>query len=135
MEEGLGEKEYELPPYLPTPIVITDEMLTRERSTARSFLRAVLKGHFFFRQKPDEAIALMQKVLRVEDKATTKRLYQDEMRRYNPSGRLAEQFLIRVIEKAREDRGVRSVIDIKEVFDLSIAKEVEEELRKEKWTP
>ncbi len=135
IDEGFRELEYETPPYLSGPLIARDESLTRERSTVSSFVRAAMKGHLFFGQRPEEAIVLMQKVLGVQDKVMARKLYEDEMRRYNPGGRFEERYLRRVIERAREGLKGQGNVGMKDVFDLSIASEVEAELKKAQWKP
>jgi len=62
-------------------------------------------------------------------------LHKDEMRRYNAGGRLEEAYLKRLVDRAREDSVAKRELDIKELFDFSIAKEVEEELKRAQWSP
>ena len=57
------------------------------------------------------------------------------MRRYNAGGRLEDSYLKRLVERAREDSVAKRELDIKELFDFSIAREVEEELKRTQWTP
>jgi len=135
LDGGFRELEYESPPQVSGPLVAKEETVTRERSMVRSFVRAALKAHIFFGQKSQETVAVMQKALRIEDKVMAGHLYKDEMRRYNPGGRSEEEYLRRATESVREDRGVKGEVDIKNVFDLSIAEEVDLELKKEKWKP
>jgi hypothetical protein len=80
-------------------------------------------------------VAIMQKALCLEDKKLAAQLHKDGMRRYNAGGRLDDSYLKRVVDRAREDSVAKREIDIKELFDFSIAKDVEEELRRAQWTP
>ena len=48
---------------------------------------------------------------------------------------LDESCLKRVIDRARQDSVAKRELDIKELFDFSIAKEVEEELKRAQWSP
>ena len=57
------------------------------------------------------------------------------MRRYNAGGRLEDSYLKRLVERAREDSVAKRELDIKELFDFSIAREVAEELKRAQWTP
>ncbi|TMA88447.1 MAG: hypothetical protein E6J74_27255 [Deltaproteobacteria bacterium] len=61
-------------------------LCVKEPWDVRSFLRALLKGHLFFGQKPEETLNVIQKVLRIDDRKTARETYEDEMRRYNPGG-------------------------------------------------
>lgn len=135
LEEGFRELEYESPPHLSGPLIAKDESLAREPSRVRSFVRAAMKGHLFFRQKPEETLAIMQKAFRIEDKTVARQLYKDEMRRYNSGGRFEEPYLRKVIERVKQDRRIDREIGIKELFDFSIAAEVEAGLRKKGWSP
>jgi hypothetical protein len=77
----------------------------------------------------------MQKALCLEDKKLAAQLHKDETRRYNAGGRLDDSYLKRLIDRAREDSVAKCEIDSKELFDFSIAKEVEEELKRAQWNP
>ena len=135
VDEGHRELEYESPPYISGPMSTLDSTLARDRAMVTSFVRGVIKGHLFFRQKPEQAVAIMQKALRLDDKKLAAQLHKDEMRRYNAGGQLDESYLKRVIDRARDDSIAKRELDIKELFDFSIAKEVEVELKRAQWNP
>ena len=69
---------------------------------------------------------------RIENRAVAKQIYDDDMLRHNPGGGLEEASMKRVVERAREMLKVQKNVDPREVFDLSLAKEVETEIRKTK---
>ena len=135
LEEGHRELEYESPPYVTGPMITLDSTLARDRAMVTGFVRAVMKGHLFFRQRPEQAVAIMQKALRLEDKKLAAQLHKDEMRRYNAGGRLDDSYLKHVVDRARADSVAKRELDIKELFDFSIAKDVEEELKRAQWNP
>jgi NitT/TauT family transport system substrate-binding protein len=135
LRDGFRELRYDQPPWLSSPIVAGDELLTRDRSMLRSFLRAVLKGHLYYGQHPSQAVALTQKVQRIDSQAMAKQIYEDDMLRHNPGGGLEEAGMRKVVERSREMLKVQRKVELVEIFDLSMAKEAEAELRKTKWEP
>jgi ABC-type nitrate/sulfonate/bicarbonate transport system substrate-binding protein len=135
LRDGFRELRYEQPPWLSSPIVAGDELLSRERSMLRSFLRAVFKGHLTYGQHAAEAIALTQKVQRIDSQNMARLIYDDDMRRHNPGGGLEEAAMRKVVERSREMLKVQRKVEPGEIFDLSMAKEVEAELKKSKWEP
>jgi len=135
VKEGFRELPYHQPPWLSSPIVASDELLSRERPMLRSLLRAIEKGHLYYGQNATAAIALIQKVQRIELRETAKQIYDDDMLRHNPGGGLEETSMKRVVERAREMLKVQRHVEPGEVFDLTLAKEVEVELKKTKWEP
>ncbi len=135
LRDGFRELRYDQPPWLSSPIVAGDELLTRDRSMLRSFLRAVLKGHLYYGQHPSQAVALTQKVQRIDSQAMAKQIYEDDMLRHNPGGGLEEAAMRRVVERSREMLKVERKVELNEIFDLSMAKETEAELKKSKWKP
>ena len=84
-----------------SPIAAGDDILTRERAMFRSFLRAVIKGHLYYGQYPTQAIALTQKVQRIDSPVVAKQIYEDDMLRHNPGGGLEEAAMRKVIERAK----------------------------------
>jgi ABC-type nitrate/sulfonate/bicarbonate transport system substrate-binding protein len=135
MQEGYRNLEYKPPPYVSHPLIVKDELLNNEKSLVRSLLNATLKGHLFFGQKPEETLNIIQKVLRIDDRKTARETYADEMRRYNPEGGFEQGNMRKVIERARETRKMERKVEIPEVFDLSLAVEVEANLKKSGWRP
>jgi hypothetical protein len=110
-------------------------LCVKEPWDVRSFLRALLKGHLFFGQKPEETLNVIQKVLRIDDRKTARETYEDKMRRYNPGGGFEQGNMRKVIDRAREARKMERKVEIPEVFDLSMAADVEAELKKAGWRP
>ena len=135
VKEGFRELPYHQPPWLSSPIVAGDELLTRDRPMLRSLLRAIEKGHFYYGQNGTAAIALIQKVQRIENRETAKQIYDDDMLRHNPGGGLEEAAMRKVVERSREMLKVQRKVELSEIFDLSMAKEAEAELKKSKWEP
>jgi ABC-type nitrate/sulfonate/bicarbonate transport system substrate-binding protein len=101
----------------------------------RAFLRAVIKGHLYYGQYPAQAIALTQKVQRIDNPAVAKQIYDDDMLRHNPGGGLDEAAMRKVVERSREMLKIQRKVELNEIFDLSMAKEAEAELKKAKWEP
>jgi NitT/TauT family transport system substrate-binding protein len=135
MQEGFRNLEYDPPPYVSHPLIAKNEMLANEKAVVRAFVRASLKGHLVFGQKPEETLNVIQKVLRIDDRKTARETYEDEMRRYNPGGGFELRNMRKVIERARETRKMERKVEISDVFDLSLAADVEAELKKAGWKP
>jgi ABC-type nitrate/sulfonate/bicarbonate transport system substrate-binding protein len=133
LKDGFRELRYNQPPWLSSPIVAGDELLARERAMIRSFLRAVTKGHIYYGHYPAQAIALTQKVQRIDSQSMAKLIYDDDMLRHNPGGGLEEAAMRKVVERSREMLKVQNKVELSEIFDLSIVREVEAELKKIKW--
>jgi NitT/TauT family transport system substrate-binding protein len=135
MQDGFRNLEYTPPPYVSHPLIVKNEMLTNDKALTRSFLRATLKGHLFFGQKPEETLNVIQKVLRIDDRKTARETYEDEMRRYNPGGGFERGHMRKVIERARGARKMERQVEIQDAFDLTMAAELEAELKKAGWKP
>jgi NitT/TauT family transport system substrate-binding protein len=135
VKEGFRELPYQQPPWLSSPITAADETLARQRPMLRSLLRAVEKGHIFYGKNPAMAVELIRKVQRIESREVAKQIYDDDMLRHNPGGGLEESSMKRVVDRAREMLKIQRQVESSEVFDLSLAREVETELRTSKWEP
>jgi NitT/TauT family transport system substrate-binding protein len=59
--DGVRELPYQQPPWMSSPIVAGDDLLTKERPMLRAFIKAVTKGHIYYGRHPAQAIALTQK--------------------------------------------------------------------------
>jgi len=135
MQEGFRSLEYDPPPYLSHPLIAKNESLNNDKALARSLLRATLKGHLFYGQRPEETLNVIQKVLRIDDRKVARETYEDEMRRYNPGGGFEQSSMKKVIDRARDTRKMERKVETQEVFDLSMAAEVEAALKKTGWKP
>lgn len=135
IQEGYRELPYHQPPWLSSPVTVSDELLARDRGTLRGILRAMQKGHLYYGKYPAVAIEMIRKVQRIENRGLAKQIYDDDMSRHNPTGSLEEANMRKVTERARDMLKVQRAVDINEVFDLSLAREVEAELKKTKWEP
>ncbi len=135
MRDGYKVLDFDPPPYVSHPLIAKNDMLANEPATVRGLLRAVLKGHLFYGQKPEETVTVIQKFLRIEDRKAARETYEDEMRRYNPGGGFEQSGMRRIIERARETRKIDHKVDIQSVFDLSMAAAVEADLKKSGWKP
>ena len=135
MQDGYRNMDYEPPPYVSHPLIVKNEMLSNEKALVRSLLRAMLKGHLFFGQKREETLTVIQKTLRIDDRKVARETFEDELRRYNPGGGFEQSKMIKVIDRARETRKMERKVEIPEVFDLSVAVEVETGLKKTGWKP
>ena len=133
IKEGFRELPYQQPPWLSSPIVAGDDSLVRDRAMLRSFLRGVIKGHIYYRENPAAALAAIQKIERIDSAAVAKQIYDDDMSRYNPGGGLEEASMRRVIERSKEMSKVHGNVELNEIFNLSLAKEAETEVKKTKW--
>jgi NitT/TauT family transport system substrate-binding protein len=135
LQDGYQIFEYDPPPYVSHPLIVKNEMAEKERPLLRQFLRATLKGHLFFGQRQEDTLTMIQKVLRIDDRKAARETYADELRRYNPGGGFERDKMKQVIERVRDTRKMERKVEIPEVFDLSIAAEVESELKKAGWKP
>jgi hypothetical protein len=95
----------------------------------------VTKRHIWYGRHPAQAIALTQKIQRIADPNIAKQIYDDDMLRQNPGGGMDEAAQRKVVERAREMFKVQNKVELSEIFDLSLAREVEAELKKSKWEP
>jgi ABC-type nitrate/sulfonate/bicarbonate transport system substrate-binding protein len=135
MQDGFRNMEYEPPPYVSHPLIVKNEMLSGEKALVRSLLQAMLKGHIFFGQKKEETLTAIQKTLRIDDRKVARETYEDEMRRYNPGGGFEPSNIKKVIDRARETRKMERKVEIQDVFDLSVAAELDAGLKKTGWKP
>jgi|SRR3990172_2654685 len=135
VQEGFRELPYQRPPWLSSPVVASDELLARDRPMLRSLVRAMEKGHIFYGKNPAVALDLIRKAQRIESRAVAQQIYDDDMLRHNPGGGLEDVSMRRVVERAREMLKVQRHVAVSEVFDLSLAKEADMDLKKMKWEP
>ena len=59
----------------------------------------------------------------------------EKSRRYNPGGGFEQTNMGKVIERVRDTRKMERKVEIQDVFDLSVAAELEAALKKMGWKP
>jgi ABC-type nitrate/sulfonate/bicarbonate transport system substrate-binding protein len=133
--DGFRELPYQQPPWMSSPIAAGDDLVAKERPMLRAFIEAITKGHIWYGHHPAQAIALTQKIQRISDPIIAKQIYDDDMLRQNPGGGMDEAAQRKVVERARDMFKVQHKVELSEIFDLSIAREVDAELKKTKWEP
>jgi NitT/TauT family transport system substrate-binding protein len=134
-KDGFRELPYQQPPWMSSPIAAGDDLLSKERPMLRAFIKAVTKGHIYYGRHSAQAVALTEKVQRIADPNIAKQIYDDDMLRQNPGGGMGDAAQRKVIERAREMFKVQKKVELSEIFDLSLTREVEAELKKNKWEP
>lgn len=135
MRDGFKNLEYDPPPYVSHPLIVKNDLLVNDKATTRGFIRALSKAHLFFGQKPEETLNVIQKVLRIDERKIARETYEDELRRYNPGGGFEQTNMRKVIDRARDTRKMERRVEIPEVFDLTLAADVDMELKKTGWKP
>ena len=135
LQAGYGNLDYDPPPYLSHPLIAKNELLGNEKMIARSLLRATLKGHLLFGQKPEDTLDVIRRYCVSTIAKWREETYEDEIRRYNPGGGFEQSNMKKVIDRPRDTRKTERKVEIQDVFDLSMAAELDGGLKKMGWKP
>jgi len=133
LDEGFNSLKYSPIPYVSEPIGVLDKTLKERRDLVVRFTRATIKGHVFFKEKPDQALPILMKWAGIKTMAEAKRNYDEEMERYNADGILSEEAVKVIMDRANQ--GLAKAVPASQVFDFSIARSVNAELKKSGWKP
>ncbi len=115
---------------LSTPGLGTNDKLLRERpDQVKRVVRAALSGLLFLRQNRDESIRIMMEWLAL-DKDTAGRAYDTGLKSFSEDGSPSEKGLMTSIQLELEKTGSKKEVPISKVFDFSVLREVQKELKK-----
>ena len=132
-DEGFHSLKYKPIPYVSEPIGVLDKTLKERNDLVVRFTRGTMKGHFFFKEKPNQALPILMKWAGIKTMAEAKRNYEEEMERYNPDGTLTDEQLKIIMDRA--NKGQVKPVPASQVFDFSIVRSINAELKKSGWKP
>ena len=99
------------------------------------FLRATMKGHIFFMEKEKEALPILKEFSELKSIEETKRNYDEVMERISQDGMLSDEDVNTIMERANEMMKQAKPVPASQVFDFSIVRGVDAELKKSGWKP
>ena len=133
LDAGYTNLKYKPIPYVSEPIGVLDKTLKERQDLTVRFTRATMKGHIFFKEKPEQSLPILMKWAGIKTMAEGKRNYEEEMERYNPDGILDDEALKVIMDRA--NRGQAKPVPASQVFDFSIARNINADLKKSGWKP
>jgi len=99
------------------------------------FIRASLKGIKFFLSKREPAIKYMMEALRMTDRDLADAIYDTESKLVLRDGFSDDRSLQVMIDEMKSTTKVKRDIKVNDVFDFSVVKKANEELRTSGWRP
>jgi len=131
----LGSASEYVSHYLGGGIVVGDEKVRPSPERIARFLRAALKGHYFFLNRREATIAHMMDFLRTKDREAVAAIYSSSARVLTRDGTVEDRIVRNLIEDMRKTTGVRREIRAGEIFDFTFTRKANEELKVSGWRP
>jgi ABC-type nitrate/sulfonate/bicarbonate transport system substrate-binding protein len=115
-------------------ILATTQLLETEPALAEKFVRGSLKGFLAFRDDRAAAIQMLAKFLRLKEDLMGK-IYDRFRSGLTPDGTISEVLQRKSIEHVVGRVGVKEAPPLEKIFDFSLAKKLNGELRAKGWKP
>lgn len=121
--------------YLGGGIVVGDEKVRPPPDKIVRFLRAALKGLQFYRNRREATIAHMADFLKMKDAEAVGAIYESSLRVLTRDGTIEEKSAQNLIEDMKKVTGVKRDIRAGEIFDFSLMRRAQEDLKASGWRP
>ena len=109
-------------------------LMESDPALVEKFVRGSLKGFIAFRDSRAAAIQILTKFLRLKEDITA-RIYDLARRGLTPDGTIGEALQRKSLEHVIDRVGVKEPPPLSKLFDFSVTRKVNEELRAKGWRP
>ncbi len=116
-------------------LATANDKLTKNPERIFRFIRAALKGLNYFVSKPEAAITTMMQALRMQDRDLAHAIYDLQSKLTLREGYSDDKVLQSMIDEMKKNTKVQREIKVSDVFDLSLVKKANEELKASGWKP
>jgi ABC-type nitrate/sulfonate/bicarbonate transport system substrate-binding protein len=115
-------------------ILATTQLLETEPGLAEKFVRGSLKGFLTFRDQRAAAIQILAKFLRMKEDLMGK-IYDRFRSGLTPDGTITEALQKKSLEHIVERVGVKEPPPLGKIFDFSLTRKMNDELKAKGWRP
>lgn len=115
-------------------VVVTEQLLASDPTQVEKFIRATLKGFFYFRDQRSETTAILARFLRMPEDAAAK-IYDVVRPGMTADGTVGEELQRRSFEHVVGRLGLKDAPRLEKIFDYSLAVKARQELRDRGWKP
>jgi NitT/TauT family transport system substrate-binding protein len=109
-------------------------VMESDPALVEKFVRGSLKGFLTFRDSRATAVQILSKFLRLKEDVTA-RIYDLARRGATPDGTISEALQRKSLEHVIDRVGVKDPPPLSKIFDFSIVRKVNEELKAKGWRP
>jgi ABC-type nitrate/sulfonate/bicarbonate transport system substrate-binding protein len=115
-------------------ISVREKMLQSDPKLMEQFIRGTLKGLLYVRENRAGTIAVLSRMMKVDDKLATK-IYDVFRPGFTRDGTVNDQTALRVLTQAAKVQGLSELPPTDRFFDYSIARRVQADIKASGWTP
>jgi NitT/TauT family transport system substrate-binding protein len=118
-------------------VMVTEERLRQRPDEVYRFIRATMKGLWFYRAKKKESVAMQMEFLKIKDPKMAERSYDFYLKGFTEYGVIDEELMRETIEYGKKIFKISPETEIKpsDVFDTTVVNRVRDELVTAKWRP
>ena len=118
-----------LPRFAENGLVVRRAKLRDNPDQVRRFLRALIRGLQYAIDRPNEAVALIQKEWNL-DRETAQTAYDAAIPTYNLRGETTDELIAAAIKRAQQDAKIQSNFAPKDFVDWTLVRSIQRELRR-----
>lgn len=116
-------------------IATTDEKIRQNPARTARFVRASLKGLNFFLSKREPSIGYVGEILRLKDREMAGTIYDLESQVMLREALTDDKILRQFIEDMKKTTKVNREIKVSDIFDFTLVRKANEELKASGWRP
>jgi NitT/TauT family transport system substrate-binding protein len=115
-------------------VSVRERLLQTDPDLIQKFIRSTLKGLIYARENRAGTIAILTRMLKVNEKLSTK-IYDVFRPGFTRDGTVNEQTTIRVLTQAGSILGLKDLPAAEKIFDYSLARKAYAEIKASGWIP
>ena len=121
--------------FIQSGLATTEDKLKQQSPKIARFIRAGLKGLNFFFAKREAAIRHLMEAVRMKDKELASAIYDSEVKLMLREAMTDEKQLQPLIEDMKKTTKTQREVNATDIFDFSLVRKANEELKASGWKP
>ncbi len=135
LDAGYSNLKFTPIPYATNVIGVTNKTIKERRDLVIGFTRATIKGHIFFREKREQALPILKEWTGIKTMEETIRNYDSVLESSNEDGILADEKMKEIMDRSSKMLNLKAPVPAEQVFDFSILRKINSEIKNSGWKP
>jgi NitT/TauT family transport system substrate-binding protein len=135
LDAGYSNLKFTPIPYVSKIIGVTNKTLKERRDLVIRFTRATVKGYIFFREKREQALPILKEWAGIKTMEETIRNYDSVLESSSEDGTLTDEEVKEIMDRSIKMLNLKAPVPAEQVFDFSIIRKINSELKNSGWKP
>jgi ABC-type nitrate/sulfonate/bicarbonate transport system substrate-binding protein len=135
LDAGYSNLKFPTIPYISIPIGVTNKTLKERPDLVIRFTRATVKGYAFFREKREQALPILKEWTGLKTTEETIRAYDAVLENLGKDGTMTDEAVNEIMNRSLKMLNLKAPVPAEQVFDFSILRKINSELKNSGWKP